>query len=670
MVPDEFIKAPPRDHLGNAMYVKHINIRGRWVQPPLRYDKVEGGNLMLEYLVSANGPQVVDRLMTVTFKDFKQRNGSDTEDRAECILKRGIAFSGTIYRFLGHSNSQLKEKTCFLMNATEEEIYELLACFGDFSKVKTAAKRAKRIGLLFSSFTRSVNLEEHEYCVIDDVKGGNYIFTDGCGFMSDGFAKQIQDVQNLEAKPSVVQIRYQGFKGVLLINRQIRDQEQVKVQFRKSMKKFGIPDERMRSTCTTLGVVKCSRPYTVGYLNKQIIMLMADSGVNHGYLTWLQNKFHLMLRELGVSRESTAEYLCIKGEVKLVERLHNYGLESHRLQKDLKSLRAKEVKKMQKDNMADETDYADEASASLQQTSKCKLRVLVPRSRIVFAVCDPFNELEYGQCVFQPTLLDEDQFIAFQAAQEVMVVRNPCYHVGDIRVLKLVKHMQQYDHLNDCIVFPTKGRRPHADESSGGDLDGDEFFVSWDSQLIPQWRSAPFDYSSSSPLDVIPNAIKQYWEQITNPLLKRVADWSHKSLPALFGTAEEAEKAKKMKERRHMLEYFTSFNNDLVGRVDSIFMKFAALYGPSCQECVYLNRFFSDAVDMVAWKTSVIEELQRLEREYRRLAQNPFLRRPQASGWSLFLIGRQKPPFKPGDDVWTQMEERTKSFVEEMSRRG
>ena len=73
---------------------------------------------------------------------------------------------------------------------------------------------------------------------------------------------------------------------------------------------------------------------------------------------------------------------------------------------------------------------------------------------------------------------------------------------------------------------------------------------------------------------------------------------------------------------------------------------------------------------MVASKTSVIEELQRLEREYRRLAQNPFLRRPQASGWSLFLIGRQKPPFKPGDDVWTQMEERTKSFVEEMSGRG
>lgn len=36
-----------------------------------------------------------------------------------------------------------------------------------------------------------------------------------------------------------------------------------------------------------------------------------------------------MLREFGVLREFIEEYLCIKGEVKLVERLYNYGLESY-----------------------------------------------------------------------------------------------------------------------------------------------------------------------------------------------------------------------------------------------------------------------------------------------------------------------------------------------------
>lgn len=670
LVPDEFIRTPPRGHLEQALYVKHIDIRGKLVQPPMRYDKVDGGNLILEYLMSAHGPQVVDRLMTVT---FKQRRGVVSDDASQEILKRGIVFSGEMYRFLGHSNSQLKEKTCFLMNASDEDIYELLALFGKFSKIKTAAKRAKRVGLLFSTFERSISLEEHEYDVIDDVERGKYIFTDGCGLMSDAFAQQIQDVRGLNAKPSVVQVRYQGFKGVLLLSRQLGDRDQVKVHFRKSMKKFAIPDERMRQTCNTFGVVKCSRPYAVGYLNKQITMLLADSGVNHGYLTGLQNDFHAMLRELCGTAQSTEYYLRIKGEQKLLEWLHNYGLESHRLKKELKALRAKEVKKMQKDHMADEGGVIgddDDDSASPTQTSKCKLRVLVPKSRVVFGVCDPLDELHYGECVFQPTLFDEVQLAEFQAASEVMVVRNPCYFVGDIRVLKLVKDRPQYAHLSDCIVFPTRGARPHADESSGGDLDGDEFFVSWDEELIPRWRSLPFDYSYTSPLMVVPKAIKKYFEQVASSVRHHVTAWGHRSLSSLFGTPQQAEKARKEKERRHMLEYFTSFNNDLVGRVDAIFMKYAALYGPSCEECVYLNRFFSDAVDMVAEKEEVVAKLRELEREYKRIEQNPPNRHSlDVFGRLLGWIAGQRPQFHPGNDVWTRMEEKTRLFVEEMSGR-
>lgn len=209
----------------------------------------------------------------------------------------------------------------------------------------------------------------------------------------------------------------------------------------------------------------------------------------------------------------------------------------------------------------------------------------------MFGACDPFNDLEYGQCVFQPTLYDEVQIAEFQAAQEVIIVRNPCYHPGDIHVLKLVKNLRKYEYLSDCIVFPTRGSRPHADESSGGDLDGDEFFVSWDQDLIPPWRSAPFEYSCNSPLVAIPNAVKGYLNQFTSYLRDFITSWAHHYMPSLFGSVEHAEKAKKEKERRHMLEYFTSFNNDLVARVDAVFMKYAALYGPSCCECVYLTRY-------------------------------------------------------------------------------
>ena len=57
-VPDEFLHPPPPGHLERALYLKHIDIRGRLVQPPIRYDRVEGGCLFLEYLISTAGQQV------------------------------------------------------------------------------------------------------------------------------------------------------------------------------------------------------------------------------------------------------------------------------------------------------------------------------------------------------------------------------------------------------------------------------------------------------------------------------------------------------------------------------------------------------------------------------------------------------------------------------------
>lgn len=37
--------------------------------------------------------------------------------------------------------------------------------------------------------------------------------------------------------------------------------------------------------------------------------------------------------------------------------------------------------------------------------------------------------------------------------------------------------------------------RPHPNECSGSDLDGDEYFVCWDSDLIPPKQINPMDYT-------------------------------------------------------------------------------------------------------------------------------------------------------------------------------
>ena len=73
----------------------------------------------------------------------------------------------------------------------------------------------------------------------------------------------------------------------------------------------------------------------------------------------------------------------------------------------------------------------------------------------------------------------------------------PCYLLGDVRVLEAVD-VPELEHVVDCVVFPTRGRRPHADEQAGGDLDGDQFFVSWDERLIPPRTDPPADYAAAA----------------------------------------------------------------------------------------------------------------------------------------------------------------------------
>jgi RNA-dependent RNA polymerase len=59
-------------------------------------------------------------------------------------------------------------------------------------------------------------------------------------------------------------------------------------------------------------------------------------------------------------------------------------------------------------------------------------------------------------------------------------------------------------HLVNVLVFPSKGPRPHPDECSGSDLDGDEYWVCWDSTLIPPQivNAAPMDYSPAKATEV------------------------------------------------------------------------------------------------------------------------------------------------------------------------
>ncbi len=113
----------------------------------------------------------------------------------------------------------------------------------------------------------------------------------------------------------------------------------------------------------------------------------------------------------------------------------------------------------------------EEYDRMLNKRDEQRCRILIPKSRLIFGVCDAWDVLKEGECAVKVTMDGDGQPRALKGT-EVLVTRNPCLHPGDLQKFKVVER-DELAHLVDCIVFPTRGKRPSADLMSGGDLDGD-----------------------------------------------------------------------------------------------------------------------------------------------------------------------------------------------------
>lgn len=72
----------------------------------------------------------------------------------------------------------------------------------------------------------------------------------------------------------------------------------------------------------------------------------------------------------------------------------------------------------------------------------------------------------------------------------VLIARNPALRNSDIRKYRVV-NKPELGHLQDVVVFSTRGRRAGASMLSGGDYDGDTFWVCWDPTLVEPFLNAP-----------------------------------------------------------------------------------------------------------------------------------------------------------------------------------
>lgn len=272
---------------------------------------------------------------------FPDTPASKSREYMMRLFKAGLYLNGVQYRFYGHSNSQLRSRSCFLREArTDQELDNRIYSYGDFARIMNVAKRAKRIGLLFSKAELDWNLDPRWTNDIEDIVINGETFSDGCGLMSKRFAVQLSRHRRFlyhgrPYTPCVFQIRYRGYKGVLMLHPELNEEHHV--HFRASQKKFTATQDN------TFSIVDHSTPYAFGRLNNDIIVLLASLGVTSETLLAKQEAYHKWIQAASIDWEVAFNFLCALGNYDTAERLLLEGIEATTVRSKIRACQMSEV---------------------------------------------------------------------------------------------------------------------------------------------------------------------------------------------------------------------------------------------------------------------------------------------------------------------------------------
>jgi RNA-dependent RNA polymerase len=412
------------------------------------------------------------------------------------VLHRGIWAGGRHFEFLAFGNSQFRENGAYFFSSPNDELTcdTIRNWMGNFSHIDNVAKLAARYGLCFST-TRAIGSSGERVAKIPDVMGNNWNFTDGVGKISGYLMSRIQTALKLEYLPSVVQFRMAGNKGILTMWPDVALQW---IHIRDSQMKFD-------AKYSGLEVIKVSQ-YSTATLNRQVIAILSALGVE-------DSSFMSLLYE------QLREYSAAMTDPEKAQDILRTYVDENRMTTIIAAL------------IADGFMEADEPfmqsllnlwRAWSFKELKERARVVIKKSAFVLGCSDETGTLRGHNDKIRPGyagIKDQDIEDLPQIFLQItdpkrpehhdlarpttytvitgicLVGRNPSLHPGDLRVVEAVD-VEALHHLKDVVVFPQNGDRDIPSMCSGGDLDGDDFFVMWDDRLIPkEWNTTPMDFT-------------------------------------------------------------------------------------------------------------------------------------------------------------------------------
>lgn len=473
-----------------------------------------------------------DRFLRVKFTDEKSegRLGSREGDadnevftRIWRTLRNGITIGDRHYEFLAFGNSQFREHGAYFFapvqgqseegeNRTPSDIREWM---GDFSEIHEVARYASRMGQCFST-TRAVTSVKAEISGHEDVMRNGYNFTDGVGKISPMLARQVAEEfghpNAIEDPPSLFQFRLGGCKGVLAVSPDLVGQE---IHVRRSQDKFPAPNDGLE-------IIKWSQ-FATATLNRQLIIVLDSLGVpSHVFMNKLRNQLS------DLTKAMTSEDVAL--------RLLQRHVDCNQVTLTLATMIV--------DGFMEVKEPFLMSVMRLWRTwsikyLKDKAKLFIGDGAFLLGCVDETASLHghfYSEQTDSPSTLpeifvqisDPDHEGRYKVIEGICIVaRNPSLHPGDIRVVRAVNNAKLH-HLKNVIVFPQTGDRDIPNMCSGGDLDGDDYLVVWDEELVPRIvNHPPMDFTPPGRKvvdEVMMEDIARFFvEYIKNDSLGRIA---------------------------------------------------------------------------------------------------------------------------------------------------
>ncbi|KAJ5970641.1 uncharacterized protein N7479_000559 [Penicillium vulpinum] len=447
------------------------------------------------------------RFLRVRFTDEKTEGRinaslSDSNDEIYTRVKRTLANGITIgdrrYEFLAFGNSQFREHGAyFFAPDAGVSAATIRAWMGQFNHIRNVAKYAARLGQCFST-TRAFTGSSVQTATCADVVRNDFTFSDGVGKISKFLAQMVTSQHKIKTltgdPPSAFQFRLGGAKGMLVVS---PDPLPHQVHLRPSQQKF-------ETNQAGLEIIRWSQ-YSLATLNRQLILVLSaldiSDGVFHSKLNSMLGGFHRAMGNDSKAINLLQKYIDPNQTTLILAQMVSDGFRRNdepfantmlELWKSWHLKHLKEKARIAIDQGANLLGVMDETGV-LKGFFKSKL----PRERATNA-----EKLAALPEIFvQICRLDGDG--EYEVIEGLCILaRNPSLHPGDIRVVRAVNRPELHA-LRDVVVLPQTGDQDIASMCSGGDLDGDDYLIIWDPDLIPKkWFVECMDYKGSKAPDL------------------------------------------------------------------------------------------------------------------------------------------------------------------------